>query len=194
MRTDTQPSADAASASPPAMVDPWELARVGGCWLGNVPPQRLPRVAGAVERLAGPAKLALRFALDAEGRCRIAGTARAPADVACERCLRTVRLEIVAHINVLAVCSEAAAEQVMPEHDAYVLTGSETPVEALVEDDLLLSLPNRVCDGRETCPHTPAMAFPPAAATVAASHPFAALAGLRDAQPSPREQSKQTSG
>lgn len=185
---------DAASASSPALVDPWELARTGGCWLGDVPPTRLPRVAGAVERLAGPVRLALRFSLDADGRCRIAGTAEAPADVACERCLRAVRRKLVARIDVLAVCSEAAAEQVMPERDACVLAGSETPIEALVEDDLLLSLPNRVCEGRETCPHTPAMAYPPDAACAAESHPFAALAALRDARGRPGEQSKQANG
>ena len=171
---------------PPTRLNPWEFARNRGQWLGSVPAARLPRLAGAVERLLGPAQVALQFTLDARGRCRIAGTARATARLACERCLSAMPREIVANIDMLAVRSDAAARQLTPEYDVCLLAQAETPIEALVEDDMLLSLPTRVCGEPEACPRAPARAWPPVAAP-ASKHPFSALAGLRQARPSARD-------
>ena len=158
-------------------VNPWELAHSGGSWAGTVPAERLPRLAAEVSSLVGAARVDLRFALDDGGGCRIAGAVTLEARLVCERCLDAVPYELAAQVDALAVVGEEAAErEAALGRDVCVLAARETSIEALVEDDLLLSLPTRICAEPEHCPHAPALSFP--AQRAASRRPFAALATL----------------
>ena len=168
--------AGVAWAASAGKVNPWELARTGGRWAGAVPAERFTRLQAAVSSLAGDVRVELRFALDAGGGCQVAGAAEVAAELVCERCLNTVPRKLAAEIDTLAVVGEAAAEAVAAEaRDVCVLAARETPIEALVEDDFLLSLPTRVCAEPEHCPLAPALSFPVQAAS---RNPFAALAAM----------------
>lgn len=168
--------AGAAWAASAGKVNPWELAHTGSCWVGDVPAQRFGRLQAAVAALAGDVRVDLRFALDDGGGCQVLGTAGVAAALVCGRCLETVPCKLSAEIDALAVVGEAAAEGASAEpRDVCVLAARETPIEALVEDDLLLSLPTRVCAEPEHCPLAPALSFPVQAAS---RNPFAALVAM----------------
>lgn len=145
--------------------------------MGDVPAQRFGRLQAAVSSLAGDARVDLRFTLDDGGGCQVVGSVEVAAELTCERCLDTVPYQLSAEINVLAVVGEDAAECAAAlGRDVCVLAGRATCIEALVEDDLLLSLPTQVCAEPEHCPHAPGLSFP--AQTAAVRRPFAALATL----------------
>lgn len=173
-------TAQANAAGAPAAaskVNPWELAHAGGCWMGDVPAQRFGRLQAAVSSLAGDVRVDLRFTLDDGGGCQVVGSVGVAAELTCERCLDTVPYQLSAEINALAVVGEDAAECAAAlGRDVCVLAGRATCIEALVEDDLLLSLPTQVCAEPEHCPHAPGLSFP--AQTAAVRRPFAALATL----------------
>ena len=166
----------AGAVNPGVAVNPWELARTGGRWVGEVPAGRFTRLAQAVHALDGAARLNLGFALAAGGACRVAGTARLAARLVCGRCLDAVACELSARIDALVVVGEAAAAAAARDCDVCVLAGEETHIETLVEDDFLLGLPTHVCAATVPCPRAPALSLPPAAA--AAAKPFGALAAL----------------
>lgn len=177
MAETAQQGAGAAWAAPAGKVNPWELAHTRGYWVGDVPAPRFERLQAAVASLAGDVRVDLRFALDDGGGCQVVGIAGVAAELVCGRCLETVPCELSAEIDALAVVGEAAAEDASAEpRDVCVLTARDTPIEALVEDDLLLSLPTRVCVEPEHCPNAPALSF--SAQTVASRRPFAALAAM----------------
>ena len=175
-------------------MNPWKLAHAGSRWVGEVPAERFRRLAEAVCSLGDAAQVDLRFALHAGGGCEVAGTARMAARLLCERCHNDKPCELFAQIDSLAVVGEEAAEgAVAQEREICVLAGKETSIEALVEDDFLLSLPTRVCPEPERCPDAPALSFAPpglssaplglssSPPSAARPNPFAALRGLRHA-------------
>ncbi len=183
-----------AGAVAPGKVNPWKLAHAGGRWVGEVPAERFRRLATVVCELGETAQVDLRFTLHAGGGCEVAGTARVMARLLCERCLNDKPCELFAEIDSLAVVGEEAAEGAAAQgREICVLAGKETSLEALVEDDFLLSLPTRVCPEPEHCPDAPALSFGPQGLSSAAlglsssppsaarPNPFAALRGLRHA-------------
>ena len=164
------------------LLEPRALARRGRSWTGTVPVRRFARLAGLVGGDATPVEVRLTFELDAEGRCRMHGGACLRAGVNCRRCAQSVRCDIETDIDVLVLASESEARTLTPRHDTCVLTEPKVPVDALVEDDLLLALPEHGCARREDCPHAALVLDRESTggegADRGADGPFAALAGL----------------
>ena len=133
----------------------------------------LPRLGEATDVRGVTADL--RFALDDRGRAHVAGTCRMEATVRCCGCLRDVAVEVLSPIDFRAVATVDEAQTLWPRQDAVVCDG-ETPVAELIEDDLLMSLPEIACADRAACPHALFAAKAPAEERRARS-PFAALKG-----------------
>ena len=164
----------------PKLVDPRELARAGRAWQSVVPIANFKRLAKLVGNDAASVEVDLRFELDDQGRCRVDGAVRLNATLRCQRCLRFVERRVDTDIDLLVLRSESDARALTPAYDTYVLAEPETSIEALVEDDMLLSLPHQVCDRPDDCPHTPRLEYPSdKAADQPAARPFAVLARLR---------------
>ena len=164
------------------LLEPRALARRGRSWTGTVPVRRFARLAGLVGGDATSVEVRLTFELDAEGRCRVHGGAYLRAGMDCRRCAESVRRDIQTDIDVLVLGSESEARTLTPRHDTCVLTEPKVPVDALVEDDLLLALPEHGCARREDCPHA-ALGLGRESTGGGdvdrrADGPFAALAGL----------------
>ncbi len=135
------------------------------------------RLASVVE--VGEVEVDLRFALDDHGRPHATGVCRLVAKVCCCRCLREAPVDVAGRIDARVVASEAEVQALMPELDAVVGDGA-MPITELVEDDLLMSLPEIACKDRDTCPHAPIGNDNPAGRDDDESQqPFAALAVLK---------------
>ncbi len=164
------------------LLDPRALARRGGSWTGSVPVGRFARVADLVESDATTVEVRLHFELDPEGRCRVYGDARLRAGVPCRRCARTVGRDIETDIDLLVLSGESEAQALTPRYDTCVVTGQRVAVEALVEDDVLLGLPEYGCAAGAECPdaHSAARHASPAgeSGNSRSDRPFAALAEL----------------
>jgi uncharacterized protein len=104
--------------------------------------------------------------------------AGAQIDLECQRCLQPVRVALNAQRSFLFVAGEdtAAALDADSEDDVLALTRA-LDVPALVEDELLLSLP--LVPKHEHCPSAPALASSDDTLAEPAPHPFAGLAALK---------------
>jgi len=159
-------------------VSPHELARKGGQFTGEIPFvafQRLESLVGG----CGVVAVALQFEQDDHGRSRVRGRASTAVTMDCQRCLEPVERRIVADIDLRVVGSEGEASETANEFEAFVWTGDELSVVELIEDDLILALPNQVCEAYDACPKRPDLRYPrePADGDEAQrANPFAALA------------------
>ena len=99
--------------------------------------------------------------------------------IRCLRCLRTERVEVVAEVDFFVVATEAEAEALMPDFDAVVASES-APATELIEDDLLMSVPEVACADRDSCRHALALSF----GRDPQASPFAALRGFDAARSS----------
>ena len=143
---------------------------------------RFERVAGLLESDATTVDVRLHFELDGEGRCRVHGDARLRAGVSCQRCARTVRRDIETDIDLLVLARESEAQALTPRYDTCVVTEQRVAVEALVEDEVLLGLPEYGCAAGADCPDAALVARHGSPAAVPedgrTDGPFAGLASL----------------
>ena len=161
-------------------IDPRELARIGGSWSRKLSLAGFERVAASVVGQGSFVDLNLDFSFDERGHCRVQGSAQLTAGLLCQRCMRTIDQNVEALVDVLIVKNEADARNLTPEYDTFVLSGREISVEELVEDDILLSLPQQACDQLDDCPHTPELEYPlEEADKKLPASPFAVLAAIR---------------
>lgn len=149
-----------------------ELATRGDGWRGVLPVGLFARLRNVVA--GGDVDARLRFGLE-EGRVHVSGECRLVARICCSRCLEDKDVEVVAEVDFHVVGSEAEAEALPPGLDAVVAKESVLATE-LIEDDLLMSLPEFACADRDSCPDAPTtLAF----GRDRDANPFAALRSLK---------------
>ncbi len=158
-----------------------ELARLAGSWRGALGVDEFDRLGAVVGNRDAVVDVRLDFAIDDAGHPRASGTARVTANVLCTRCLRLAAVDVESSIDLRVVGSEAQARLLTPTFDTVVAADGRLPVTALIEDDLLLSLPEAACVDRATCPHAPSRQRGSAAASDGSrgASPFAALEALK---------------
>jgi len=133
----------------------------------------------------------LGFHIDPEGFPWVSGSAEVPVELLCHRCAETVGHNLRAAFELCIVSDEVSAEQFAEARDVLVCPGSSLSVAEVVEDELLLALPERLCQ-TEPCDRMPQLDYPDQAVDAAASgnvpvvneslerdNPFAALESLR---------------
>lgn len=148
----------ASDVVPVPHLDVAQLAREGGRWRGTIDVAAFERlgnvlfnVADSSETKASRVSAALDFSLDGEGRPWVRGTCKVVAPICCSRCAETVDVEVESLLDFRIVATDAEVEGVMPAFDAVVSEDARLPLTELVEDDILLSIPERCCADGTTC-------------------------------------------
>lgn len=141
-------------------LDVVELARVGGSWRGALDVAAFERLGSVLFNGADSSKMkspsvsaVLDFSVDGEGRPWVRGTCKLVAPILCTRCAETVDVEVESNLDFRVVETDAQAERLMPALDAVVSGDTQVPLTALVEDDILLSIPERCCIDGAKCDH-----------------------------------------
>lgn len=166
-------------------VSPHELARKGGQFSGEIPLAAFPRLRSLVLG-DGPVAVALAFTRDSEGRSRVQGRATLAPTLRCQRCLEPTVRNLDVTIDLCIVRSDEQAAELAETLDPFVLGDDEVSIVDLIEDDLLLGLPNQVCDAYDVCPNRPELSFPVGDVTgsdekePARPNPFGVLAELKN--------------
>ena len=139
-------------------LDVAQLAREGGRWRGTIDLAAFERLGKVLFDVADSSKTnvpgvsaALEFSLDDEGRPWVRGVCKVVAPIRCSRCAETVEVEVESHLDFRVVATDAEVEGLMPAFDAVVSEDARLPLAALVEDDILLSIPERCCAEEATC-------------------------------------------
>lgn len=168
---------------PPAMsdaprLDVAALSRRGAAWNGVVRAGQLERLSALVGE--ADVSVSLRFALDESGRARVTGRCCFVAQVLCSGCLRDDSVEVECAVDLRVVATEAEARTLMPQADSVVHDAKTIAVSDLIEDDLLMSVPEFACNDRAACFHAASVrASAVDGGETAATGPFASLAALK---------------
>jgi uncharacterized protein len=143
----------------PERVDAARLFARNGRITADLPLQRLPRLTASLADSEGQASVALQFGLDVEGRKLLTGTVDAILHLSCQRCLQRMDWPVSSELAMLVFDTREQLDKVLRlqgsddlAHDVLVLDelddGSgvaadeqELNVQALIEDELILSLP-----------------------------------------------------
>ena len=96
--------------------------------------------------------------------------------VDCQRCLEAVPVDLGTDFAVVAVTGEAEAARLGIRDDVLELDTGEPTLADVIEDELILALPQRPC-ARRKCEKAPPLAYPPD--TERRDNPFGALAALK---------------
>ena len=132
-----------------------------------IPVARLQRLIPYLAGADGQAEVNLQFGLDAEGRKLLTGSIVANLVLACQRCLQPMQLPVNSELSLLVFSDRKELEQQMSlqtqenlEQDVLVLdemqgpadvVGQELDLMALIEDELILSLPLAPMHEDENC-------------------------------------------
>jgi len=174
------------SAPLPDLIDPWHAVQAGFAFAGDVPLERLPRLAESVLGADGPARYTIAFGRDADGRAVVRGRVSMTLRLTCQRCLESLAVPVDVPIALALAQSATDAQALGLAAIADVPDGLDPlplgrdpicPMD-LVEDELLLAIPlvpsHRAQECRAAAPQAPTQG-----GVERRENPFAVLAALR---------------
>lgn len=135
-----------------------DLAGQGARVTRSLPVEALPRLA-AIAPGRSEVSVELAFALDDERRPWVSGCAEVTVAATCQRCLGEFEHGMRIDFALCIVSDAALASELAGGADVLVAEADAVTVAEVVEDELLLALPDRMCR-EEPCPHLPALSYP----------------------------------
>jgi len=173
----------------PHMVEARTLAAREVTVEGTLQAARMPRLDAAIVAAVAPARVHAQFCRDEEGRYILKLSVHMAVSVACQRCLGPLELDLVSDSQLAALWTDEQAQQLPSRYDPLI-TGDETDLWQVVEDELLLALPAFSYHSDSQCGLATGVAQPDAAEpdetdAPARDNPFTVLAALKN-EPSER--------
>lgn len=166
----------------PDRLDPWRFADLGKEIGGELPLDTFSRLSACLLRPAGDVSFKLVFSRDKERRAILNGWLKTVLSLRCQRCLEEVSLPIDIRLSVVFVQGLDEAEALPEEMDPCLVEEDQVVFKDLIEEELLLALP-------QVAMHDPGSCSAPAVktaekATIASSgqereNPFAVLVELK---------------
>jgi uncharacterized protein len=155
-----------------------ELARQGAQLVRTIPAADLARLA-EVAPGQGDARVALRFRRDDDGRPWVSGSVAVAVQATCQRCLVAFEHDLEAPFELCIVGDPEQASTLAASADVLVASGDVVTIADVVEDELLLGIPERLCRA-DPCEHAPATRYPQDGdADQARRNPFEILSALK---------------
>jgi uncharacterized protein len=139
------------SSRTPDFLDPWQFADLEKRISGTRLLASFPRLSQALADTAGQAEYELKFSRDEKRRACINGFVKATLTLQCQRCLGLLAWPVHAEINLIAVAGLEEAERLPETVEPLLLTEARMCVSDLLEDELLLSLPQVPKHGPGEC-------------------------------------------
>jgi len=109
------------------------------------------RLTEAVGRQQGDVEVWLDFAIDPQGRREIRGRLRAALQLPCRRCLRPMAQDVESEFLLGMVTSDALAAELPSTHEPVLVEDEQLNLLTVVEDELILSLPQVVYHDEADC-------------------------------------------
>jgi uncharacterized protein len=172
----------------PDRLDPWRFADLGKVVSGAIRLDSLPRLSRCLLNAEGEVSFDLRFGRDSERRATLTGSIKADLVLECQRCLEAVTLPVKVDVSLAFVEGIEQAGQLPEALDPCLVEEGRVLFRDLIEDELLLMLPQvamhetGACQVHLTDRHKAAR---DEAASVesdkrSGENPFAVLAELKD--------------
>jgi len=175
----------------PAMTTPSDerlafanLARQGARVERRLPAALLARLAELAPGTED-VRVDLEFRLDGSERPWVRGRAAQIVEATCQRCLERFEFPLSVEFDLCIVAEGEDVREIADGGDVLVVEGETVAIADIVEDELLLGLPDRLCR-EDPCPYAPALSYPTEGAGVAdgaaaATNPFSVLSKLKRA-------------
>lgn len=164
----------------PLYIEPRKFAdndtRIGG----EIALSNLSRLADYQGASATQVKVELRFYHEEASNNRLVkGSISTELELTCQRCLEPLAFPVDTAVNLVMVWNEEQSLSLPESHDPWLITEDKMSVPALLEDEILLTLP--VVALHDECPASlPVVPEPEGfAQPKAADNPFAVLASLK---------------
>ncbi len=142
----------------------------------------LPRFSQVVEGDIA-VEVALTFSRDEASRPCVQGSFRARSDMLCRRCSEVLPHELTGDFELTIVGDDATASMLGGEHDVLLAESEMLEAAEILEDELLMCMPDQLCP-HGACERLLPSDFPPSEAESAPAaereNPFAAIARLKD--------------
>ncbi|MBH78891.1 MAG: hypothetical protein CMQ49_00070 [Gammaproteobacteria bacterium] len=156
-----------------------ELARRRAAVTRRLGPSSLPRWSA----LAGEnwsVDTQLEFSLDEDGVAWVHGEFAARAELRCQRCLEVLPSEYSGRVDLCLVEDAQRADELAHSCDVLLVSGDQIDVSEIVEDELLLGVPEQLCE-QEPCVRLPDLSYPAPGVEEeeVQDNPFAALGRLK---------------
>lgn len=139
----------------PERINPLRLCRLGETLTGSMALEHMPRFAEMLHQAAGRVVLELRFERDDGGRSCVGGRIDASVVVVCQRCLEPMPIDIEREVSLALVDGDDEAAALDTRYDPLVVGEEPLSLPGLVEDELILALPNFSRHPRGACSMPP---------------------------------------
>ncbi len=174
-------------------IEPLALAARGRTLEGSLPISSLPRLLpllvtdGLDLSMQGDVEYSLEFSVDEGGSPRVTGSVKATLPLTCQRCMEGMGFSVSTRTRLGIVSSRAAAQQLPECYDPLLVLDDEITVASIIEDELILALPQVAMHNNEECPQGAAFlnngdGQQEDATTVQRENPFAVLSQLKTSQ------------
>ncbi|MDJ0805502.1 MAG: YceD family protein [Gammaproteobacteria bacterium] len=162
----------------PDRFDPWRFAdlakRVNGCYLlGD-----LTRLSVCLADSQGEVCFDLEFYRDKQRRACLRGRVTAQLILECQRCLGPMAFEVDSKMSLAFVEGLVEADNLPDELDPQLVVSNQVQLRDLIEDEMLLALPQVPMHAIDECPSVRG-AEPDIDSVALQESPFAVLAQLK---------------
>lgn len=162
----------------PRIVDPRRFCQQGVVLRGYVPVQELSRLTEN-QVVLDKAYAALAFQVDEQRERVVKGNLAVDVRMQCQRCLEPMPLSLDCSVSLAVVWDEESSRDIAGVYDPWIVDSEETDLYALLEEEILLSLPY-VSFHEYPCGQTPAKDEVEEVGEVETKNPFQVLQQLKD--------------
>jgi uncharacterized protein len=162
----------------PDHFDPWRFTDLGKRIGGVYPLASLPRLRECLLDTAGEVAFDLEFFHDEQHRACVRGTVEATLVVECQRCLDAMSLSVQSNLSLAFVEGIDEAGMLPETLDPVLVENGQISLVDLIEDELLLALPQVVMHPMGECT-SQIDEQPPSGDESVRENPFAVLADLK---------------
>jgi uncharacterized protein len=139
----------------PAHIHPFRLAQRGETLAGRLAPGQMPRLAEMLHAGDSRADFELRFGYDDAGQACVLGHVDAVLVVLCQRCLEPMSLHVERPVQLALVRAQAQASALDDAYEPLLVGDEALSLSAIVEDELILAMPNFSRHARGECQMPP---------------------------------------
>jgi len=167
----------------PVEVDPFRLAREGLTLETVVSQAKMKRLSKLLHSAENEVAVELEFGVDILGTHFLQGHLQTQVELICQRCLEPMQVDIDTTLSLGFVRHAAKAEMVPEGYEPIIAEDSSVVLLDLIEDELLLALPQIPMHQQQACSVQVWRSEPEQAdenvSEVKAVNPFSVLAGLK---------------
>ncbi|WP_027349663.1 YceD family protein [Halotalea alkalilenta] len=164
----------------PHTVEPYRLAANAERLEGLIPLASMPRLVDALGEQQGDCRVRLAFDVDAQRQRHIDGRLEARVTMHCQRCLQPMEVEIESDFLLAMVSSDALAAELPKRYEPVLVENEQLQLLPVVEDELLLSLPQVVYHDDADCGVSRDQLQSGKAVEDDRTNPFSVLRSLKD--------------